>query len=223
LDCPDPDLAWSHYQDHFNHFEQEWQSRLALSQDQMTLSLVQRWNDSSPEMFSFVEDGILFLSVTLCHVDDNQDDGAQKERLMASQEWVSMQLNQTSSVDIRGVVMFGHSCFWSEIMDFFVDLKQVFMQHERLTIPVLYIHGDGHTFDINTDFGKKHDWTMFTALQVDQGAYADPLLIQVAPIKDSILQPLLEETDLQIVLADGLFRIEKDDTPNVMKTTNRAS
>lgn len=162
-------------------------------------------------MFSFVEDGILFLSLTLHRVDDEQADAAHKERLMASQDWVSMQLNQTSSVDIRGVVMFGHALLSGVVTEFFVDLKQVFMQHAMHTIPVLYIHGHGHTFNIDTDFGNDYDWTMFTELQVDQGAYADPLLIQVAPIKGSILQPLLEETDLQIVLADGLFRIDRQE------------
>lgn len=222
LDCPNPDIAWGHYLDAFIDFDEEWFYRLPagvspLGVDRWLLpenvpleENVTRWTTRS-EMFSFLEDGILFLSMTLMHVpDDLPPDQLFQERLADSKTWVKQQITEAAAANdrLRGVVMFGHARIAGYLRPFFMELKQIFYD-AFIFAPVLYIHGDGHKFNWNDNFGRNIGWPQFIDLQVDQGAYADPLLVEVALSQDGILQPLISNNPNQYIAGNGLFRIDR--------------
>ncbi len=106
--------------------------------------------------------------------------------------------------------MFGHSMLSdsSRLKPFFKEeLKEVFYDEGLQDMPVIYINGDGHQFDISGISG----WRSFTRVQVDQGGKADPLLIEVAPIVDGVTKPFkVNDSDRkQFVVGEGLFRIDR--------------
>ena len=170
LDCPDPDAGWEFYQQYFavNPSENQW---TVLPEGVPALN-VTRWTQQdirvNPEMFSFVEDGILFMSLTV--VNDASKDEFQSdvwyERLADSTYWVSQRVAAATSVNqLRGVVMFGHAEISDPLLPFFSNLQTIFNSNQVFG-PVLYIHGDGHVFGIETPFSGT--WDSFTAIQVDQ-------------------------------------------------------
>jgi hypothetical protein len=210
LDCPSAETAWGYYHDNFVDFEQEW----ALQARQegapyLDVSKVKR-NTNSSEMFSFVEDHILFLSINVLNMPSGEDtDDAFDARLATSKAWVTEQLAEKFHQNaIRGVVMFGHAHLSGDAGSFFVDIKDVFVD-ARVMVPVLYMHGDGHRFFINDDFAQNNDWEYFTDIQVEQGARADPLLVTVAMVKNGVMEPLVVENDMQTIVGNGLFRIDR--------------
>lgn len=221
LDCPSPDEAWGFYQDHFSDFDEEWSYRLPagvplLGVDRWLLpenvpleENVTRWT-TRPEMFAFVEEGILFLSLTLMHTPDElPPDGLFQERVTDSKKWVTQQVKEAAAEHtIRGVVMFGHARISGYLRPFFMELKQIFSD-ALVTGPVLYIHGDGHEFNFNEGFGQSIAWNEFIDIQVDQGAYADPLLVEVGLWTDGILTPLTSNNPNQYIAGDGVFRIDR--------------
>jgi hypothetical protein len=209
LDCPYPETAWGHYQDNFINFEQEW---LGGGQEGgahfLAVEKVERWEDH-PDMFSFIEDRILFLSVNLVHGSGGEDESGNYAGLATSKAWVTQHLTETFHQNaIRGVVMFGHGLIDGKVEEFFVDIMEVFLENQVL-VPVLYMHGDGHEFVVNEDFAYCYEWDYFTAIQVDGGAEADPLLVEVAMMKNGIMEPLMAENDMQTVIGNGLFRIDR--------------
>ena len=104
--------------------------------------------------------------------------------------------------------MFGHGLLSQGVEEVFVEIKQVFLKNQ-VFVPVLYMHGDGHEYVVNEDFAYYYEWDYFTAIQVDAGAEADPLLVEVAMVKNGIMEPLVAENDMQAVIGNGLFRIDR--------------
>jgi len=227
LDCPNPELAWEHYLDTFSDFDEEWSYRLPagvpvlgvhrwlLPENVPLEENVTRWT-TRPEMFAFSEDGILFLSMTLMHVSDElPPDALFQERLADSKTWVTQQVTEAATEHrqrgerLRGVVMFGHARIAGYLRPFFMELKQVFYD-ALVLVPVLYIHGDGHKFIINDNFGTNIGWPQFVDVQVDQGAKADPLLIEVALSPGGLIQQsLISNNPNQYIVGNGLFRIDR--------------
>lgn len=226
LDCPKPEEAWDHYTSTFIDFDEDWTYRLpagvpVLGVDRWLLpenvpleENITRWT-TRPEMFSFAEDGILFLSMTLMHVPDElPPDALFQERLADSKTWVTQQVTEAAEEHtsrgerLRGVVMFGHARIAGYLRPFFMELKQVFYD-ANVFVPILYIHGDGHKFGINENFGTNIGWNEFVDIQVDQGAYADPLLIEVALSEGGLMQTLISNNPNQFIVGNGLFRVDR--------------
>ena len=107
---------------------------------------------------------------------------------------------------LRGAVIFGHAKISDPLLPFLSNLQTIF-ESNQVFGPVLYIHGDGHEFDIETPFSDT--WDAFTGIEVDQGGLADPLLITVAPSSNGVTVPLTSEKNSQIILGDGLFRVDR--------------
>ena len=221
LDCPDPGDAWGIYLNQFNEFDEEWSYRLPagvpiLGVDRWLLpenvpleENATRWT-TRPEMFSFVQEGVLFLSMTLMHVPDElPPDELFQERVADSKLWVTQQVTEAAVAHtLRGVVMFGHARIAGYLRPFFMELKQVFYD-AMVYVPVLYIHGDGHEFNFNDNFGTNIGWSQFIDIQVDQGAYADPLLVEVALWTNGVMTPLVSNNPNQFIAGNGLFRIDR--------------
>lgn len=231
LDCPDKTAAFDNYLNTFVGFEGNWTHSLNVDR-WTTLEPVPMEYDiarmaSNPEMFAFLEDGILFMGYTLLNM--NLDQGEQPdqlfyERLEDSKAWVRKQLTEKQQQGrIRGVVMFSHAMVSPDIRPFFEDLKDMFT-NAGVYAPVLYIHGDGHDFKINTELGSNLGWPQLTRVEVDQGAYADPLLITVAPDLGGIVQNLVaDNSGLQFVVGNGMFLIDRQNGryPDSVNPNNR--
>jgi len=76
-------------------------------------------------------------------------------------------------------------------------------------LPVLYLHGDGHNWDIDTKLSHQLHWKHFRDVQVDQGGLADPIIVDVAPQKNGKLKGLKQRNDLEVAFGRGLFRIDR--------------
>ena len=77
---------------------------------------------------------------------------------------------------------------------------------ENANVPVLYLCGDSHYWDIEEG---KYSWSEFTYVSVDRGACADPLLIEVAPVIEGETHLLKVRAVRQYIVGDGLFRIDR--------------
>lgn len=215
LDCPVLEVAWLYYLNSFVNFEQDWTYKLPTGVPPLNVTrwtegvAVGNWTTSRPEMFAFVEDGILFMSLTLMRMpEDASPDDLFYERLDASKQWVTHVLSTHDATQTRGVVMFGHAFFTDTTRPLFSDLRAIFYAY-NFYLPTLYIHGDGHEFSVQLNIGSQFEWDTFQGVQVEQGALADPLLITVAPLVNGIMIPLTQENDMQTVLGNGLFRIDR--------------
>jgi len=216
LDCPDEENAWDIYLDTFFKFEQKFEDRLPSGAPKLA---VERWDEQRggvkrKEMFAFVEQDILFLSVTLMNMnltENEPPDDLFYERLSASKTWVKRHLKKHDNDDIRGVVMFGHAMITKDLEPFFREqLKGLFHDEGFGGVPVLYIHGDGHKFVIDRGLGRRMGWEQFTSCQVDQGGRADPLLIEVAPVVDGKTKPpKTNSSGKQFIVGNGLFRVDR--------------
>jgi hypothetical protein len=215
LDCPDLDVAWSYYLNAFVNFELDWSSKLPTGVPPLNVT---RWTEgvaganfttSRPEYFTFMEDGILFMSLNLMRMPDGvSPDDAFYERLNATKAWVTHVLSTNDAAQTRGVVMFGHAFFNDDTRPLFPELRAIFYAY-NFYMPTLYVHGDGHQFHIGLYIGSQFGWDSFTEVQVEQGALADPLLITVAPLVNGVMTPLTQENDNQTIIANGLFRIDQ--------------
>lgn len=211
LDCDDEEVGWNYYYEYFvtPPLEQKWLNstdRNVLHRFEVTR------NFPNEEMFSFVYNGILFLSVSFLRGDQRYMD--------ESVEWVAERVltfsehNLFNKGNLRGVVIFGHAkrngknlLFFEEIMPIFWDrFDDVYVRR----VPVLYIHGDEHDWTVDTEFGSSYDWDLFWDIEVDQGYKAPPILVEVAPaLADNSFIPLREERSDQYVFGEGLFRIDR--------------
>ncbi len=131
-------------------------------------------------MFAFYQEGILFMSLALLNMKNEDPDRNFREREAVSLSWARRRLREyVSEKDFRGVVLFSHAEHSGDLEQFFEDdLRQVF-DDENANVPVLYLCGDSHYWDIEEG---KYSWSEFTYVSVDRGACADPLLIEVAPV-----------------------------------------
>jgi hypothetical protein len=214
-DCPDPDAAWERWLSHFIPFEQNWANRTLPGVPSITSLNVTRNYPDYPQMFTFVHLDVLFLSVHL--LQHPPTDEALLEiwdaRQVANYEWAMTNIDAAyAKFNVRAVVIFTHGLRAPETRPFFEQIGPTFTTNlARLVTPVLYIHGDGHVFEINTTLTTQLNWVNFREIQVDQGGFADPLFIEVAPMIGNSGQiiPLVKEHSLQIVLADGLIRLDR--------------
>ena len=197
LECPNTQDAWDTYLDTFVQFENEWSGS--------TLNVDRRNRDRSVpggrEMFAFLEEGILFVSLALLNMKNRRPDDLFRARLAVSTSWLKTNLKKYKGDGIRGVVLLSHAEKSANLKPYlFNELKATFKE-AGVDVPILYICGDAHRFNINRGLY----WPQFNYVQVDRGACADPLLIEV-----SGAQPLTE-TDFrsQYLIGGGLFRIDR--------------
>ena len=214
-DCPDPSAAWDRFHEHFVPFEQNWVDRTLDGVPSITELNVQRNFPDYSEMFAFNHLNVLFLSVDLWQ--HAPTDSLLLEewdaRMAANLEWATANIDAAYANDIvRAVVFFSHGQRAIDTRPFFDQMGPTFTSNvDRWLTPVLYIHGDGHKFELNLTYTKELSWTNFQEIQVDRGGIADPLFIEVAAMSRNTgeMIPLQKEHDLQVVLADGLLRIDR--------------
>jgi hypothetical protein len=205
--CPHPKDGWHCFEKYFMHSERDWDYPDLVRPLPFNVT---RWG-KRPEMFVFVRAGVLLLSVNLVDGRPKRKD-LQEEydaRMQDNLLWVRSNVEEMAlREELRGVIIFGHSIRSPDTRPFFEGLEAIF-KGKLLLIPVLYLHGDGHQFDIDDRFANQTGWDSYRAVQVDRGGAADPILVEVAPVVGSKTVPLLKEKEMHYVLGDGLFRIDR--------------
>ena len=207
-DCESREDSWNLFQEHFSGMEKYWYDRLPQGVPRMK---IRRW-ESHPEYFVMQHEGILFVSIHLIHANPkNEPEGVFDERVRRSIEWVNRNVQDYfERYSIRGVILFGHSLRSPYTRPFFEGIVGSFINDtQKEDIPVLYLHGDGHDWRIDTKFSHQLHWKYYHDVQVDQGGLADPCLVEIAPQIDGKLVPLEKEHDNQFLFGKGLFRIDR--------------
>lgn len=207
-DCPDRQESFGFFQNYFGTLETKWHKK-----DYEALN-IQRWEDA-PEFFVFYKEGILFIGLHLINAPVEKEDIQSWNRRMAkNKEWVSKNVESYfAEFEVRGVILLGHCLRSPRTRPFFLHVADHFVNiTHRANLPVLYLHGDGHDWDVDAKLSHQLHWKHFRDVQVDQGGLADPIIVDVAPQKKGKLKGLKadeDKGDLEIVFGRGLFRIDR--------------
>eukprot|EP00531_Pseudo-nitzschia_arenysensis_P020631 CAMPEP_0116114878 /NCGR_PEP_ID=MMETSP0329-20121206/209_1 /TAXON_ID=697910 /ORGANISM="Pseudo-nitzschia arenysensis, Strain B593" /LENGTH=310 /DNA_ID=CAMNT_0003608275 /DNA_START=191 /DNA_END=1123 /DNA_ORIENTATION=+ len=204
-DCPDRETSFGFFQKHFGTFETNWHKK-----DYQGLN-IHRWQDH-PEFFVFVREGILVIGLHLINAPKkNEAIDSWNRRMNWNKEWMSRNVESyLESNEIRGVILLGHCLRSPRTRPFFISVADHFVNiTHRENLPVLYLHGDGHDWDVDTKLSHQLHWKHYRDVQVDQGGYADPIIVDIAPQKKGKLKGLKANSDLEVVFGRGLFRIDR--------------
>mmetsp|Transcript_60950 Transcript_60950/g.149240 ORF Transcript_60950/g.149240 Transcript_60950/m.149240 type:complete len:466 (+) Transcript_60950:234-1631(+) len=169
-------------------------------------------SEDHPELFVLHTEGILFIGVHLLNAESGQESKSTwDERMLMNRQWVASSVETyLPKYETRGVIIMGNSPMTDRTRPFFTTVKDYFANvTSRETLPVVYLHGDGKTWQVDRTFSVESGWESFWDVQLDQSGLADPVWLDVAPQLNGKLQPLEQENDMQIVLGDGLFRIDR--------------
>ena len=208
-DCTNPEEAWQRYTRSFVGYEDQWANRLPPGVPRLGVT---RWSQHQ-EMFAFEHNGILFLSVNLVNGKPTEAAALEKwnARMSANIEWVETNVHEHFATGrIRGVIIFGHALRSPDTRIFFTSIAALFVNDPRRKFtPVLYLHGDGHQWQVDTRLASQLDWDAYRDVQVEQGGKAEPCIVEIAPLVNGVTSPLTVEHDLQHVFGNGLFRIDR--------------
>jgi hypothetical protein len=210
LDCSDRKQGWELFGKYFFRFQKRWKQEAEL--DKLGISHMQTIHHSDhPELFAFKHASILFLSVHL--INGEVGDEPKKDwddRMTRSIEWVKSNVESYSSnFHIRGVIIFGHSVRSLRTRPFFESIFDCF-RGSRAQMPVVYLHGDGHYWGVDSKLSLQLGWKHYRDVQVDQGAFADPILVEIASEDvNGELVPLKVEHANQFLFGKGLIRIDR--------------
>lgn len=159
-DLEEPDIGWGHWAREFMGFERHFK-RVAETAHQ----------DVRPENYAFVKEGVLFVGINL--VGGRVHDEAEwKTRLEQDADWVKEHLKGRKD-EVRAAVIVGHARPDGKHDAFFDRFRKQVKKFEK---PVLYLHGDGHVFDVNHPWG---DYPNLWKVQIDQVKRNPPLQIRV--------------------------------------------
>ena len=165
-DCTDPAQAWIYWNRYFSRFDRRWNHSFPLFRQ-----------IEHEENFSFVKNGVLFIGLNvvggLVHDADEW-----KQRHAAGLKWVRQNVAEFGN-DVTCLVLFGHATPKPKQADFFQPFS---VEARAFGKPVLYLHGDGHSWIHDRPFAAKN----ILRIQVDQGGKAPPLKVTVT---DSNTQP----------------------------------
>jgi hypothetical protein len=150
-DCNDPDLAWQYWTKYFMHFDQRWPHELNVSRQ-----------INRPENFSFVYKKVLFIGINI--VGGRVHDKAEwKQRLDDNLEWTLKSLADQEE-KVQKAVIIGHASPSKKHISYFNGLVN---QSGIFSKPILYLHGDGHSWYKNRPFKKAKN---ILRVQLDRGA-----------------------------------------------------
>ena len=149
-DCADPDEAWMFWTTHISRFD-EYQSsnRNVLRQSERD------------ENFAWTEEAVLFIGLNL--VGGRTHDSKEWEtRLNHDADWVEDHFSSAQD-SVYAAIVFGHARPTTPQQEtFFTRFREAVKEFGR---PVLYIHGDGHTWI------HDHPWPEnITRVEVEAGA-----------------------------------------------------
>jgi hypothetical protein len=149
-DCPNPEEGYQFWANSFTSFEKKWQSKLTVVRE-----------SGRDENFTFVYKTILFVGLRMVGGGSDEDDSIWSTRLADQADW-TMGLIQTYQTKLRSdfkdsslvgrVILFGHSDPTDVHRPFFDPLVAFIQDELKNTIPILYMNGDTHEWDVQTAF-----------------------------------------------------------------------
>lgn len=163
LECPDRILAFTQFKTHFI-----WNNpSIVTSNDTGTdESFYFRRQVQRMENFVLWKDSILFFGLNML----GRRDGLWRSRYELNIQWFQSQfqnITRTIAQPIRLIAILAHSAAARPVYHYIRKFTQ------DINIPVLYIHGNGHVFLMNSE---RED---FVKIQLDRGGIAPPLRVQV--------------------------------------------
>jgi len=164
-DCADPQQAWIYWQQYFSGFERNW-SREWKVQHQAAHS----------ENVAWMRRNVLMIGINL--VGGRIHDQAAWQKMMETADiWIRAQF-EAHRDKVYAAVVFAQAHPNKKHQWF---MERFLNQVKSFAKPVLYLHGDGHRWLY------EKNWLVpnLTRIQVDQGARAVPLEIQVSMRSDS--------------------------------------
>ena len=219
-DCPNRTESFGFFLEHFSALETRWHKK-----DYESLGI--KRSIENPELFVFYKEGVLFIGLHLINAPiEHEDIEHWDARMRMNTEWVGLNIElYFQKFEIRGVILLGHCLRSPRTRPFFLSVADSFLNiTHRENVPVLYLHGDGHNWDIDTKLSHQLHWKHFRDVQVDQGGLADPVIVDIAPQKKGKLKGLKQRNDLEVVFGRGLFRIDRQrglyDNPKIIDQGN---
>eukprot|EP00980_Cylindrotheca_fusiformis_P007620 scaffold1599_cov115-Cylindrotheca_fusiformis.AAC.5 len=167
-DCPNLAESWDHWLSVFDKLESHWDSSLKIARDNVR-----------PENFYFVHQRMLYIGLNIVGgVRHDKDEW--ESRLTHDFEWTK-ELIEThilrSSNNAEGVVLFAHADPKKTIHAPFFDPLQGYIANElNNTIPIIYMNGDLHYFQFDSDF---YGQPSFHRIMVEGGSFEPPLQMTV--------------------------------------------
>ena len=165
-DCADPAQGWAWWVQYFMDFEENFCG--APLDERQSLR---------PENFAFVRNGVLFIGINLVG-GTVQDWNEWNTRMQQDADWVSQQF-QAKVSQVRSAVIFAQAGpNWKREL-FFSQFRQSAASFAK---PVLFMHGDGHTWIQDQPFPEPN----ILRVQVDDGGLT-VLPVQVTVSSDTTL------------------------------------
>ena len=216
-DCPNRTESFNFFLQYFGTLETKWHKN-----DYKPLGIER--SSENQELFVFYREGILFIGIHLINAPlDHEDIDSWNARMKMNKEWVAYNIESYfEKLEIRGVIILGHALRSPRTRPFFLSVADYFVNiTHRQDLPVVYLHGDGHDWDVDTKLSHQLHWKHFRDIQVDQGGLADPVIVDIAPSINGKLKKLKERSDhLDLVVGNGLIRIDRQrglyDNPKLM-------
>ncbi|OEU22167.1 hypothetical protein FRACYDRAFT_232320 [Fragilariopsis cylindrus CCMP1102] len=217
-DCPNRTESFNFFLQYFGTLETKWHKN-----DYKPLGIER--SSENQELFVFYREGILFIGIHLINAPlDHEDIDSWNARMKMNKEWVAYNIeSHFEKLEIRGVIILGHALRSPRTRPFFLSVADYFVNiTHRQDLPVVYLHGDGHDWDVDTKLSHQLHWKHFRDIQVDQGGLADPVIVDIAPSINGKLKKLKERSDhLDLVVGNGLIRIDRQrglyDNPKLME------
>ena len=158
-DCADPDEGWTFWTTHISRFD-EYQSsnRNVLRQSERD------------ENFAWTEEGVLLIGLNLVGGREH-DSNEWATRLSHDADWVEEHFSSAQE-SVYAAIVFGHAYPSAKQETFFTSFRESVKEFGN---PVLYLHGDGHTWI------HDHPWPEnITRVQVDAGRSSPPVQVSVS-------------------------------------------
>lgn len=204
-DCPNRTESFDLFVRYFAAFETRWH----INNDE---SFAIKRSSKNRELFAFYKEGIVFIGVHLINAPIGVEDiNSWNARMNINKKWVARTIQAYfMEYEIRGVIIIGHALRSPRTRPFFLSVANNFVNiTHRQNLPVVYLHGDGHDWDVDTKLSHQLHWKPFRDIQCDQGGLADPLIIDVAPSVQGKLNGFKQRNDLELVIGKGLIRIDR--------------
>ena len=157
-DCEQPDVARKLWDKYFLRFESHWNVPFEVIRSK-----------ERPDNFAFRCGSVLFVGLTV--VGGRVHDVAEwRQRHAANIDWLAEQL--LDAPPPSHCVVIGHAALGDAHKDFTQGLRRLARQFGK---PMLYLHGDGHSWIFDRPFGVDNLWR----IQLDRAGLTPPVQIRV--------------------------------------------
>ncbi len=159
-DCDNPVQALAYWKKYFLNFEQNFCG-----------APVAEHQNIRSENFSFMWNGVLFVGINLVGASTIHDQNEWNTRMQDDANWVSQQF-QAKVSQVRAAVIFAQTGNRTDVAPFTTQFRATAAAFAK---PVLYIHGDLHSYKFDQPWSEKN----IVRIQVPLGAAEPPLEVTV--------------------------------------------